>query len=108
VTTLPDWQPKLRLSRLRDIGWSLWDPIGLLAKGANWEGLPFADEYDAYLIDAAGQLRRNAPKAVVVDNLVKIETDHMQMTSADARERATAVVDAILNDRDLWALPGSG
>ena len=53
--------PKLKLSRLRDIGWSIWDPIGLMGSEQNWDDedcRPFADEYDSYLIQAAGQLRR--------------------------------------------------
>lgn len=49
----------LQLSRLRAIGWTLWDPIGLAEDG----GEPpdgAADEYDAYLVKAAGLLRRGA------------------------------------------------
>jgi len=38
--------PPLKLSRLRDIGWREWDPIGLLPQGDAWESYPeFADEY---------------------------------------------------------------
>ena len=47
----------LQLSRLRDIGWSFWDPIGLLDPGEAWEGQPFADEYDRYLLAVASMLR---------------------------------------------------
>ncbi len=50
--------PKIKLSRLRDIGWSLWDLIGLLKSGQRWEDdecRPFANEYDAYLLNAAGR-----------------------------------------------------
>ena len=64
-------QPKVRLSRLRDIGWSIWDPIGLLAEGETWDQKPFADEYDSYLMHAAGQLRRNVPTEEVVDYLYR-------------------------------------
>ncbi len=28
---------KIRLSRLRDIGWSLWDPIGVTSKNEHWK-----------------------------------------------------------------------
>lgn len=105
--------PRVRLSRLRDIGWSLWDPIGLLGfdgqAGGRWsdeENLHFADEYDSYLIDAALQLSHGKPRDEVVGFLVKIEADHMGLGHhQSARQRAEAVVDAILSDRDLWVLP---
>lgn len=60
--------PKVRIARVRDIGWNLWDPIGLLGEGGHFPGKwsddqnqRFADEYDRYLIDAAHQLRRGVP-----------------------------------------------
>ena len=31
-------QPRIRLSKLRDIGWTLWDPIGLLQEGGQLVG----------------------------------------------------------------------
>ena len=37
-------RPKIRLSRLRDIGWSTWDPIGLLENNQSWEDVGYADE----------------------------------------------------------------
>lgn len=52
TTSLP-----VEVSKLRDIGWSLWDPIGLLPQGASWRDeacRAFPDEYDAYLNQAAG------------------------------------------------------
>ena len=99
-------RPKLRLSRLRDIGWTLWDPIGLLAEGGTWVGKPFADEYDGYLVHAAGQLRRGAPAQDVVDDLCRIESAHMGLGAApDMEARVRAVVRAMLSDRDLWSLP---
>lgn len=94
--------PTLKLSRLRDIGWSLWDPIGLLTAGDRWdegENLAFADEYDAYWIEAAGLLRRGAPDNEVVDFLVGIETDHMGLSlQHDTHERAISTVAAIRAD----------
>ena len=50
--------PPFKLSSLRDIGWNEWDPIGLLAAGEVWNQKPFADEYDTYLLEVAGDLRR--------------------------------------------------
>ncbi|QOF73109.1 hypothetical protein IG197_08670 [Aminobacter sp. SR38] len=52
---MPDPKP-LDLSRLRAIGWSTWDPIGLREPGADWCDQPFTDEYDSYLIEAASGL----------------------------------------------------
>ncbi|MBP1849043.1 hypothetical protein [Rhizobium halophytocola] len=72
--------PKLKLSRLRDIGWTIWDPIGLLAPSERWdegEALAFADEYDNYLREAAGLLRRGTPAEDVVRLLVAVETSRM-------------------------------
>ncbi|WP_254433689.1 hypothetical protein [Paracoccus yeei] len=80
--------PRIKLSKLRDIGWSLWDPIGLLdpeSRPGRWydeADLSFADEYDSYLIAAASQLRRGTPRDEVVAFLVEIETEHMGRTIA--------------------------
>jgi len=104
-------QPRIKLSKLRDIGWSLWDPIGLLdpRRPGRWDdeaNLSFADEYDSYLIAAASQLRRGTPRDEVVAFLVEIETRHMGMAdSPSARPRAEAVVDAILADDSIWTWP---
>jgi len=96
-------QPKIKLSRLRDIGWSHWDPIGLLAKGDEWDHKPFADEYDSYLMQAASRLRRNEPVAEVVDYLVWVESERMGLgTRSDQREKIEALVAAIKDDEELW------
>ena len=100
--------PKIKLSRLRDIGWSLWDPIGLLSPGQRWDDedcLPFADEYDTYLLEAADLLRRGAAQSEIVEYLVRIEADHMAVRGPDMRDRAEAVVDAIQKDGELWTYP---
>lgn len=105
----PTPPPKIRLSRLRNIGWALWDPIGLLPEGARWddaEGLSFADEYDAYLIHAASLLRRGTPGAEVVAYLADVEVRHMGLGEReDTEARAAAVVAAILADDRLWSRP---
>jgi len=101
--------PRIKLSRLRDIGWALWDPIGLLRPEQRWDDedcLSFADEYDRYLIGAASQLRRGASDADVVAELVWVETVHMDLRDRDdAPDRAQAVVDAIRADDQLWTWP---
>lgn len=97
--------PKIKLSRLRDIGWSRWDPIGLLDAEQKWdneENQQFADEYDSYLLQAAGMLRRGSTCAEVVSYLVETETVHIGVDRSDALERAASLVEAISADDGLW------
>ena len=95
--------PKIRLSRLRDIGWKHWDPIGLLDDGLKWGDVSYADEYDSYLIRAAGMLRRKASREEVVEYLVSIEAEHMGMGISNfTRISAEKTVDAIMADKKLW------
>ena len=100
-------RPRLKLSRLRDIGWSLWDPIGLLKAGQKWHDadcLPFANEYDSYLVYAAGQLRRGASAETVARYLTDIEVDHMGLGSPrEASDRALNVAAALQADGELWS-----
>ena len=101
--------PRVKLSRLRDIGWSLWDPIGLMPKGMFWhheDHLCFADEYDRYLIQAASQLRRGISDVEVVGYLVSIEINYMGLGEAkNTQERAEKVVAAIKAEDNLWTHP---
>ncbi|MCK0122103.1 hypothetical protein MWU61_16240 [Loktanella sp. F6476L] len=99
--------PKLKLSRLRDIGWSVWDPIGLLGADQRWNDedcLPFADEYDSYLKQAAGRLRRGELTSEVAAYLAEIEVEYMSLGGPfqDALARAEQVVEAIQADTELW------
>lgn len=93
---------KANLSRLRDIGWSLWDPIGLMPEGWSWRDdnvTGFEDEYDSYLKNAAAQLREGVPEAEVVNYLANVEIDRMSLGERpDTLVRAKAVVQAILAD----------
>lgn len=98
--------PKIKLSRLRDIGWSVWDPIALIGVDQNWndeDWLPFADEYDSYLMQAVGRLRRGEPTLDVTNYLAKIEVEHMGLggTFQAALARAEKVVAAIQADTKL-------
>jgi hypothetical protein len=82
---------KLQLSRLREIGWSRWDPIDL-------RGLEHAsdDEYDSYLLHAAGHLWDGASEEEVINYLVNVEAEDMALDGApDARIRAREVVSAL-------------
>lgn len=101
-------RPKLRLSRLRDIGWSLWDPIGLNDFDGKWEEVTFADEYDGYLIHVASLLRDNTPVAEAVEYLILVETERMGLSAVPGmHDRAHAVVKAIKDDKQLWSRPSS-
>ena len=87
--------PKMQLSRLRDIGWSVWDPIALRDM-EDWKDGAGADEYDGYLLHVASLLRRGAAEAECVDYLVKIEADHMGLGATQAtHDRAIEAVRAI-------------
>lgn len=97
-------RPKIRLSRLRDIGWSLWDPIGLKHLEGDWQESDAADEYDGYLLKVAGMLRNNEPHESAVEYLVWAETENMGLSGGeDTRPRAEAVVKAISEAKDLWS-----
>lgn len=89
---------KIKLSRLREIGWSHWDPIGLreMSDGDWQDGGACADEYDSYLLQAGGMLRRGEPVSKVVAYLEETETGHIGMTlNKTTRSRAEATVAAI-------------
>lgn len=88
--------PPVKLSILRDIGWRDWDPIGLSTLEGGWEGSSAADEYDRYLIHLAMRLQKGEPDEPMVDYLVRIETEHMGLSSSpSARPRAVATVAAV-------------
>ena len=83
----------LKLSLLRDIGFFVWDPIGLLARGAAWDGKPFADEYDQHLLEMAGRLRRDWGAEEAIAYLMTAERDHMGFGERPGlRTRADAAV----------------
>lgn len=91
-------QPKIKLSRLREIGWSEWDPIGLSQMGDDhWkDGGACADEYDSYLLQVVGRLKRGEPIEDAVAYLEEIEIVHMGGGRvATTRSRAEATVAAI-------------
>jgi hypothetical protein len=83
---------------LRDIGFTEWDPIGILSPGELWEHHPAADEYDRYLLEVASRLRRDWSISDAADYLVRIASEHMGLGHSDelsARTRADATVKAI-------------
>lgn len=84
---------KIQLSHLREIGWSLWDPIGL---GEEWRNSGGADEYDRYILRAAELLASDAGLDECVEYLASIEVEHMGMDACDdTQERAEKTARAI-------------
>jgi hypothetical protein len=84
--------PSFDLSALREIGWTKWDPIGV---GGPKDGWP-ADEYDTYILQAAGQLWNGKSNDEVADYLVTIETEHMGLSAmAGIHSRALEVARAM-------------
>ncbi len=73
----------IQLSRLHEIGWKLWDPIGL----ANEEGSPAegrADEYDRYLLHVVSMIRRGDSKNEASACLAGIASEHMGLSVVEA------------------------
>jgi hypothetical protein len=86
----------VKLSLLRDIGWSEWDPLGLNGSEGGWQRSEAANEYDRYMQKVAGGLQAGEPERTLVDYLVNIETTHMGLTPTPAtRLRAETTVAAI-------------
>lgn len=82
-------QPKL--SQLREIGWTLWNPIRILRFR---DDAP--DEYDTYLSKTADMLRTGTSDADCIEYLIDIECNYMGIDmSDDTHTRATATVAAI-------------
>ncbi len=94
---------KIRLSRLRDIGWQCWDPLHLNGAGGGWEESAAAGDYDDYLLTAARMMRRNEGDDAAARYLVWAEIEHLGLDArTDARSRAEATVLAIRSDDALW------
>ena len=96
--------PAVKLSRLRDIGWAEWDPIGILSEGQSWEDHPAADEYDSYLLHAASRLRRDWAVAEAAGYFVRIASERMGLADS-ARARARAEATAVAIQKYLETLP---
>ena len=94
---------RIRLSRLRDIGWRCWDPIALGGPDGDWADSAAADEYDGYLFQVARMVRQNEGDDTAAQHLVWAESEHMGLgMRADTLERARATIAAIRADDQLW------
>lgn len=89
--------PKIKLSLLRDIGWELWDPIGLGSPGKGWPE-NCADEYDRYLLHVVDVLNQGKPFEEAVEYLDWVGAEHMGMgpSTAAARQACVTTVEAIV------------
>ncbi|GGF95381.1 MULTISPECIES: hypothetical protein [Rhizobium] len=82
------------LTRIRNAGWTLWDPIGL--KDGAQPPEEAVDEYDSYLLQVIDMLRHGEPVEMAIDFLMEIESEHMALgPQPDARDRATETVEAL-------------
>ena len=83
---------KYKLSKLRDLSWENWDPIGLKNGRVNCE-----DEHDSYLLRVIGMFTEDVPQSEIVEYLIKIECEHMGLgVNSTARPRAEQLVAAIV------------
>ena len=89
--------PPLQLSRLRDIGFFIWDPIGIMFREKTWVNQRFADEYDSYMLQAASNLCRDIwTVEEAAQFLLGIECGHIGMDEQrDSATRALATAKAI-------------
>jgi hypothetical protein len=86
---------KFSIKRLREIGWSLWNPICLSQCPFDWCGEPYEDEYDTYLSRAAAMIHNGADDSKIVAYLYCIEAEYMGLTeepiSDEYRQKLAAV-----------------
>ncbi len=78
---------EISLSCLRQIGWKLWDPIGLAPNGsAPDEGC--VDEYDRYLLHVVGMISSGRSEDEATAYLIGIESEAMGMSFVNAQAAA--------------------
>ena len=93
-------RPEFKLSVLREIGWSQWNPVGLERL---WDDTD--DEYDSYLLQAAGRLWNGEDEEAVASYFASIEEDYMGLGHGfgikhRARATAKAIHDYVESLRD--------
>lgn len=92
-------RPKVELDRLREIGWREWDPIGLEGSGCP------LDEYDTYLLQVVGRLRRGESIQHAADYLEAIASEHMGLGPSTQASRDASARTSVLIDEYLKTLP---
>ncbi len=88
----------MQLSRLREIGWKHWDPIGLANADGTWDEA-CADEYDGYLLHIVSLLRGGQPAEQAVAYLDWASSEKMGLGHLDGRLHLASVktVEAVLS-----------
>lgn len=87
-------RPKISIERLREIGWEHWNPIdlkgiaGLIGLVAQWP----EDEYDTYLLKAAGDLWNGKSEEQVAAYLLKVEVKSMGLDDVPGAPQRVARV----------------
>ena len=85
-------KPEFDLTRLREIGWDLWDPIGL--RGVT----NVDDEYDRYLLRAADRIWSGADEHKIKEYLRAIEANGMGLGDSESgRRRAAEAARALID-----------
>jgi hypothetical protein len=70
-------RPAVKLSALRKIGQTIWDPIGLFDSPQADPHGPAADEYDSDLMAAFGMAQSGRTEAEISGYLAEIASSHM-------------------------------
>jgi hypothetical protein len=86
-------RPAVKLSALREIGWEVWDPIGIRDLVSEDCAQGPADEYDGYLIAAFGMAQSGQSATDIAGYLADIASRHMGLGSpldGGEAERETA------------------
>jgi len=84
----------IRLSDLRRIGWTEWDPMGLADGGVAPDQAQ--DEYDTYLLEAVAMLQRGVARNEITGYLEAIEREHIGLDEAhDTHGRVSRTVVAL-------------
>jgi len=82
---------------LRQIGWDHWDPIGIRQWKDPTSRRAAADEYDSYLLHAAGMVLQNSSLEAVAAYLDKIVVINMGLGPVNAaiHDASARTVDAM-------------
>jgi hypothetical protein len=100
-------QMTIDLNRLREIGWTTWDPIAFMRNQKTWIGQPFENEYDHYLIHVADRIVAGADDEELVSYLVRVECEDMYdgaIETEACRTRAAATIATIKDQVHQTAL----
>jgi hypothetical protein len=76
-------RPAVKISALREIGWTYWDPIGLRGMISDDYKEGPVDEYDSYLMSAFGKLCNGKSELEVSIYLDDIASNHMGLGPPD-------------------------